>query len=166
MVSILAFVAIFALCGLMLWGSYKIEPHWVSRDGQRMIAYAQPMTSRGEALGRWREVRISDAGNGQVEVRTRRGTLAAPDRSAEASLKKMTRMGTVAKDRPLRSSLWRVSGASPEPPPRKVVYLLDGNDDALMPDLLAVRMPATSKAIPMFEALAMNKASSPSPRRD
>jgi len=158
MVSVLAFIAIFAVCGLMLWASYKIEPHWVSRDGQRTICYGQPMTNRGEPLGRWRELRVFDHGDGRVEVRTRRSSLASRDRSAEASLTKLTRMGTLAKEGSPRTSLWRVSGASPDPPPRKVVYLLDGNTDPLMPDLLAIRLPASSKAIPMFEALATNKS--------
>ena len=158
MVSILAFVAIFAVCGLMLWASYKIEPHWVSKDGERLICYGQGMTARGEPIGRWREVRVSRAEHGCVEVRTRRGSLAMRERPSDTDVK-FTKMGTIVKERGARASIWRVGGASSEPPPRKRVYLLDGNSDAGMPELLAIRVPATSRAISMLEELAVNKAS-------
>lgn len=155
--SFLAFLAIFALCGLMLWGSYQIEPHWVSKDGERLICYGQSMTSQGQPIGRWREVRVSRAEHGKVEVRTRRGSLAAKDRSPETSLQ-LSRMGTLVKERGQRASFWRVSGASEDPPPRKVIYLLDGNTDTGMPDLIALRMPTSSRAIPMLESMAVKKS--------
>ncbi|MEO6126351.1 MAG: hypothetical protein ABIR32_21840 [Ilumatobacteraceae bacterium] len=157
MVSILAFCAIFAVCGLMLWGSYKIEPHWVSKDGDRLVCYAQSMTSRGEPIGRWREVRISKFEHGQVEVRTRRGSFAAKDRWSDPN-PKISRMTRVMQERNARASLWRVSAASDDPPARKVVYLLDGNTDVGMPDLIALRMPSTSRAIPMLESMVANKS--------
>lgn len=159
MASTLAFVAILGLCALMLWGSYKIEPHWVSKDARRLVCYGQGMSNRGEPYGRWRELRLTIMGNGTVEVRIRHGTL-AKDRHTDG-----TRMASVSpfargtfKRGVKRVSYWRVNGASPDPPPRRIVYLLDGNDDPTMPELLAIRLPARSRAIPMLEELAINKS--------
>ncbi len=159
MASILAFVALLAVCGLMLWASYKMEPHWVSKDGQRLVCYGQGISHRGEPYGRWRELRLAKMSNGTMEVRPRRGTLVKDRHADGASVMGMAGMARgVARRRAQRVTYWRVNGASSDPPPRRIVYLLDGSHDPTMPELLAIRLPTKSRAIPMLEALAVNKS--------
>jgi hypothetical protein len=156
--SIVAFVGVLAVCGLMLWGSYKIEPHWVSKDGQRLVCYAQGISNRGEPYGRWREVRVTQMADGTVEVRPRHGTMLKDRHADGASFARMAGVGGMITSKAQRVSYWRVNGASPDPPPRRVVYLLDGNHDAGMPELIALRVPTKSRALPMLEGLASNKS--------
>lgn len=159
MVSVLAFLALLAVCGLMLWGSNKIEPHWVSKDAQRIVCYGQGISSRGEPYGRWREVRLTRAGDGTVEVRPRHGTLLKDRYAGGASIAGISGVGNaLVKRRAQRVTFWRVNGATPDPPPRRIIYLLDGNDDPTMPELLAIRLPTKSRAIPILESMAINKS--------
>ena len=156
--STVAFIGILAVCGLMLWASHKIEPHWVSKDGQRLVCYGQAISNRGEPYGRWRELRVTQMANGTVEVRPRRGTIVKDRHADGASFAKMAGLGNVVKSNAQRVSYWRVNGASADPPPRRIVYLLDGNNDPGMPELIALRVPTKSRAIPMLEGLASNKS--------
>lgn len=162
MASIVAFVAILAVCGLMLWASTKLEPHWVSKDGQRVVCAGQGISRRGETAGRWRELRITSMGNGTVEVRPRRGSLST-DRHAAHSYDRTNPRGMAGLPRGLlgnrapRVSYWKVSGATPEGGPRRAIYVLEGSGDPSMPEMLMIRLPKNSRAVPMLEALAVNK---------
>ncbi|MEO7398615.1 MAG: hypothetical protein ABIW84_08635 [Ilumatobacteraceae bacterium] len=162
MTPTLVFVAVLVVCGLMLWGSYKIEPHWVSRDGERVVCYGQGISNRGEPYGRWRELRLTKLRNGTVEVRPRHGSIVKDRHADGASIAGVAGMagfaGAMKKRRGQRISYWRVNGASADPPPRRIIYLLDGNDDPAMPELIAIRLPTKSRAIPMLEELAINKS--------
>jgi hypothetical protein len=165
MASTLSFLAIVAVCSLMLWAAYRIEPHWVSKDAQRMVCYGQGLGRDGQSDGRWREVRVAKVRDDTVEVRPRRGSLmnAGRDRSVP------TARSLVPKRLP-KASYWKVIGPSETPPRRRAVYLLDGGHDPGLPFMFALRMPANSKAIPMLDAVAANRyattpttASTPSP---
>lgn len=161
MVSILAFCAIFAVCGLMLWGSYKIEPHWVSKNGDRLICYGQGITRDGEVSGRWRELRISRVRDDTVEVRPRRGSLAV-DRPMGNPMRITASLG---RNRHIRkATYWKVAGQQPSPVRNRVLYMLDGNNEPSMPEMIAIRVPKTSRAIPMLDALHLNRAPTASRR--
>ena len=71
MLSALVLIGVLAACVLMLWLSYKIEPHWVSKDGNRLICYGQALSRGGTTSGRWRELRINRINNDTLEVRFR-----------------------------------------------------------------------------------------------
>ena len=52
-----------------------------------------------------------------------------------------------------KSSIWRVSAESPDPPKRRAVFLLSGHDSEGQPDMLALRLPANSRAIAVLREL-------------
>lgn len=162
MSSILLFIAVIAGCAGLLWLSYKIEPHWVSKDGERLVCAGQGISRFGDPQGRWREVRITRVSGDVIELRPRRGNFSA-DRSPAGSHRSVPDSPMTAGwtgfrvRRNPRVTYWRVSCASDNPPKRRAVYLLDGNTDQYMPDMIAIRLPANSRAIPMLEALATNK---------
>ncbi len=72
--STLALIGAFAICGLMLWGASKIEPHWVSKDGERFTCRVQRLGQYDAPLGSWREMRaIVEGGNLRLSARGLRG---------------------------------------------------------------------------------------------
>ena len=154
--SVLLFVAIVGVCGLMLWGSYKLEPHWVSKDGERVICYAQGLDQRGQSTGRWREVRITKIRADTVEVRPRRGSLMIDKHSQGSGI--VGGLGGMARRQAKhRASYWKVGGATETSLRKRVVYLLEGCNDPDLPHLLIIRLPTSSRAIAMLESLAVNK---------
>jgi hypothetical protein len=161
--SFLLFAAVVAVCLLMLWASYKMEPHWVSKDGERMICYGQCLSRGGQTMGRWREMRINRVQPNMLEVRPRRGTLAVDtpgSRTAGAAV------GGMLKRRAPKSSLWKVSGRTETPLRNRVMFVLDGNTDANLPDLIAIRLPKKSRAVSMLDEMSKTPTSSAPPNRE
>ncbi|MCU1398012.1 MAG: hypothetical protein JWN62_1121 [Acidimicrobiales bacterium] len=152
MASVLILIAVIGGCGLMLWASHKMEPHWVSKDGERMICFGQGMSRNGVPSGRWRELRISTTYGNRVEVRPRRGSLAI-DRPTGS----MASAAGLVRRRGPKGSTWSVVGQTETPLRNRVLYILGGNTDPNMPDMIAIRLPAKSKAIPVLEAIATNR---------
>lgn len=96
-----------AACGGMLWLASRIEPHYVSKDGMRMVARMQRLGEFDLPDGRWREMRIRvDGSRLMVTARGARG---------------MNLRG-----------FYTVAGKSPEPPARREVYVLHGDHRALL----------------------------------
>jgi hypothetical protein len=153
MTSFLILIAVLAGCGLMLWASYKIEPHWVSKDGQRLICYGQNLSRNGEPEGRFREVRAARVNDSLIEIRHK----ARRDKPADTA--GLLRNNVLSRKH-IPSSYWNVIGVSPEPPKGKVIFVLGGNHDPDQPPLLALRVPTKSKAIPMLDLLLANNSSS------
>ena len=101
MLSTLALFGAFAACGVMLWGSTKIEPHWVSKDGARFTCRVQRLGQHDAPVGSWREMRaIVDHGDLRLSARGMRGRDMYGD--------------------------YRVVAKSEYPPKGKVVYICDG----------------------------------------
>lgn len=161
----MALIGILAICAVMVWGSYKIEPHWVSRDGRRVICYGQGMSRRGATYGRWREVRVTSIGEGLVEVRPRRGSLAADRYADTPATPGLMGFGGGGR-RASKVSRWRVSGTPPQISGRRVIFQLNNTGGSALPDMVVIRLPAKSRAIPMLEELAKytadTEASAPS----
>ena len=130
-----------AVMGGMWWVGYRMEPHWVSRDGTRILCTAQELDG-GAAVGRPRETRL----------------FITPDGVLYATQKRMLRR---------RSSAWTLIGKSPDPPRRLQVYVAQQRADGhAVPAHLAIRIPARSRCIPMLDALltkAAVTASTPAP---
>lgn len=128
MVDVLTTVIALAAFGGLLWLAYRIEPHWASKDGRRMIARVQPLGNRDEPGGRWREMRASV--DGDTVILSTRG------------------LGSLG----LRSA-YRVRGKSPQPPKGRAIYILEGDRRLLL------RVPSTSRAIPVLDALIGSSSS-------
>ena len=151
MTDALLVLAVVAVCIAMLWASVKLEPHWVSKDGSRLICYGQGLTRAGIPIGRWRELRIMQVNNESVEVRPRRGSLSQQHNNANIGVRSWIN-GTSR-----RPTYWRVSGRTDSAAKRKVVYMLVSCNDPDAPDMLAIRLPADSRAVAMLESLAIDK---------
>lgn len=127
MSSVLWVVVPIAVVAFMYWLSFRIEPHWVSKDGQRFICSVQPITRRGEPEGRQKETRVAILSNGDLHISQRRV---------------------------LRKSLneeWYIAGKSPSPPKRRAVYVLNAVGDDGTAGQLALKLPDSSKAVPILD---------------
>ena len=100
-------VIIVGCAGLRAWAAFRIEPHWCSKDGRRMIARAQQLSQPNRSAARWSEVRVSVDGDAVV-LRTRAMRATA-----------------------LRGE-YRVVGKSPMPPKKQEIYVLRGEQEVLI----------------------------------
>lgn len=110
----------------MYWFAYRMEPHWVSKDGSRFLTTAQSLDRFGTALGRKVEVRASFLDNGHLLVSRR--MLARSD-----------------------SGVWRISAKSLDPPRGRAVYLLERVPPSDLGEMLMLRLPESSKAVPALD---------------
>ena len=125
--ELLGFLATIAVGGAVIWLALRIEPHWVSKDGQRFICRAQLIDDRGNTHGRWNEYRFRI---------TPEGLVAGGRRSL---LSRSTGGG------------WRVVARSDAAPRGKAVFLLQDPVDTH--NMLALRMPANSRAVDVLDDL-------------
>lgn len=122
-------IAVVAVCGVCLWLAYRIEPHWVSRDGHRFLTVAQELDQWGIPIGRRQEVRVRIDDEADTLVLSRRSLL-----------------------KPSQSQ-WVIDAKSPEPPKGRVVYLLKKVTSEPEIGQMALRLPDKSKVIPQLDAL-------------
>jgi hypothetical protein len=114
----------------LTWVGFRIEPHWVSKDPRRFLCNGQLLSNIGEPTGRWKETRVLVGTHGSVQ----------------ADQKRFLRRNF---------SNWTITAESPDPPRRRAVFLLRGNDAEGRAAMMALRLPATSRAVPILrEALA------------
>lgn len=125
--DLLTFVLVVAAGGALVWLAFRMEPHWVSKDGSRFICRGQLVDDRGNTQSRWNEYRFRITDDGEVAA-SRRGFVG--------------RSGT---------GLWRVAARSDDPPRRKAVFLMHPVRDA--GSMLAIRMPASSRAVDSLDDL-------------
>jgi len=100
-------IVIVAICGLLAWVAFRVEPHWCSKDGRRMIARAQLLPDPHQPASRWNEVRVFVSEN-TVILRTR---------------------GMRATE--LRGQ-YRVVAKSAEPPKKQEIYILHSDKEVLI----------------------------------
>ena len=115
--------------GAMYWLSFRIEPHWASKDGQRFVTTVQAITGRGEPEGRPKEARVAILTSGRLQLSQRR-----------------------ILGKPLNEQ-WTVAGKSPTPPKRKVVYVLNAVGDDGTAGQLALKLPEDSRAVPLLDEI-------------
>ena len=108
------------------WLAYRLEPHMVSRNGTRMLCSTQDLTDLASP-GRLRETRLTMLPDGEVLVSRKQG-LRRTD------------------------SIWRVEGRAPDQK-KLVVFLLGRTNGDGRRERLAVRVPATSRAVGILSAL-------------
>lgn len=125
--ELLGLLATIAIGGALVWLAFRMEPHWVSKDGQRFICRAQLVDDRGNTHGSWNEYRFRVTPDGLVE-------------GARRSLWSRSAGGG-----------WQVMARSPEAPARKAVYLLQ--DPTTPSNMIALRMPSNSRAVGVLDDL-------------
>ena len=128
-----------ALLAGLYYLAYRMEPHWVSKDGERFICMGQVMDHHGNPRSGWREYRVEVRWDGSIATRKR-------SRWVRADARK-----------------WRMRARSEDPPKRKAIYLLvaertdeDVKARRVSPfdaDLLAIRLPESSRAIAVLDGL-------------
>lgn len=116
------------VCAAMIYAAVRIEPHWASKDGTRFLTTAEVIDGRGEATERRREVRGAIRNDGVVML-------------ARRSLLRTT------------TQEMRVAAKSAHPPRRKAVYLLDTIPPSSDGAKMALRLPASSRAVAHLDAL-------------
>jgi hypothetical protein len=127
MSDVLWIIGFVGVIGGMWFVAYRMDPHWVSKDGERFIANGQLMDHYGNTLGGWREYRFEVLADGRVSSRRRSRYV------------------------PRDARVWRVRARSDETPPKKAMFVL-GEDDAAG-EMLAVRMPSSSRAVAVLDGL-------------
>jgi hypothetical protein len=118
-----------AACVGSLFLAYRIEPHYVSKKGDRFLCTAQWLSPKGGAAdGRRREVWINVLGAGQLQVDIKRH---------------------------LRHDLstWSLEGKAASPPPRKAVYVLRSITSLGTTERMAIRIPAKSRDVKSLDAM-------------
>lgn len=129
-----ALAAIVILVGLAI-AAFKIEPHWVSKDGHRFICKGQYVDDLGNVSGGWHEYRFRIDDNGEIEGK-RRSALGGR-----------------------HAGVWRMRVRSPDPPRRKAVYLLHPVRGT--GSMLAIRLPERSRAVAVLDELTRRAADGP-----
>ena len=130
MLSWLLLIAFLVGCVLLLWLSRRIEPHWVSKDGQQFTCrVAELYPDRGE-VGPWSEARVAINGDDALTVAVKPKLLRLPGHRS-----------------PIR--VLRVAGRADSDRKGLVVYMLTGPDAQM-----ALRIPKRSRAIATLDELA------------
>jgi hypothetical protein len=122
---IVGFVAV--LAGLY-YAAFRVDPHWVSKDGRRFVCHGQLVDRYGNTLQNWREFRFEVIDHKRIFARRR---------------SRWTRRN---------EGVWRVSAKSDNPPKNREVYLL-ASADSDNTDQMAIRLPASSRAVAVLEGL-------------
>jgi hypothetical protein len=119
-------------CVLLIWLSRRIEPHWVSKDGQQFTCrVAELHPERGE-VGAWTQARVAVNGDAGLTVAVKPKLFRLP--------------GTRS---PIR--MFRVEGRADSDRSGLVVYLLSGEDQ------MALRVPKRSRAVATLDELAADE---------
>jgi hypothetical protein len=133
MVDVLWGIASLAVLAGMAWLGYKIEPHWVSKDGERFLCVAQVLDHTGDPLTRWKECRVAIDGDWLRVDQKRRFR------------------------RPL-TTYWKLEAEGSNPPRRKIVFVGRRRTDDGIDEIISFRMPAKSRAAPRLRQLLPNAA--------
>jgi len=126
------------VCAGLFYLAYRMEPHWVARDGTRFLTTAQPIDKTGRTFSRKREMRVAILPGGDLML-SRRSLVRS------------------------KSSMWRVHGKSPAPPKGKEVYLLRSITPDPNGDMMTLRVPRKSRVVATMDDLIPGPVSAPAP---
>src|SRR3954451_3967033 len=146
------------LIGLYRW-TFRIESHWVSKDGRRFVCQVQPIRSPGAAEGRPGAAPGIDRPDGLVTLSLRRvGSTGADEGRPRESRVVVRPDGLLSLSRRREAdSDWRVVGRSPTPPNRRVIYVLRPADGST--DEVTMRLPENSRAVPVLDEILARRLS-------
>jgi hypothetical protein len=125
-------VVTFAVLGGLTYVGYSMEPHWVSKDGSRMMCVGQLLDEQHQPIGRWREVRAARLPDGAWHVSQRRRIAA----------------------RSLPGEYWTVEGEMPSPKSKRTQFVLRGRDSSGAATTLILRIPSSSRAVALLNESA------------
>ncbi len=133
--EILWWALIVAVVSALGWIGFRMEPHWVAKDGKAFTCRLQPIGGHGYSDGRWRDARAFIDDNGNVVVRSR-GAL----------------------NRMKLAPHYRVVSRSDTPPKGLAVYLIEGRRSGSGAaeggmEIAALRIPKSSRAVEHLDAL-------------
>ena len=118
---------VIVVMGGMWWIGYRMEPHWVSKDGDRFLCGTQEFF-HGSLAGHPRETQVAILAGGTLHI----------------TQKKMLRR---------QKSLWSLIGKSPDPPKRLEIYVAQQTVDGVPTStMLALRIPKKSKCVAILDA--------------
>ena len=129
MLSWVLLVLFLAGCVLLLWLSRRIEPHWVSKDGQQFTCRVADLAPERGEVGPWSEARVAINGDDAVTVAVKPKLFRRPGART-----------------PIR--IMRVRGRADSDRPGLVVYLLTGETQ------MALRVPRRSRAVATLDHLS------------
>jgi hypothetical protein len=121
-----------AVCTVLVYVGYRIEPHRVSKDGSRFLCTGQWLRGQTGPQGRRREVWVTVLENGELQVDVKR---------------------RLHHD----FTHWRIEGKAPTPPPRRAVYVLHSTDALGGIQRMTIRLPAKSRAIAILDDAFANR---------
>jgi hypothetical protein len=121
--------AFLAACVLLIWVSRRIEPHWVSKDGQQFTCRVADLHPERGEVGPWSEARVAINGDDGLTVAVKPKLLRLPGHRS-----------------PIR--IMRVVGRADSDRKGLVVYLLKGEEE------MALRLPRRSRAVARLDELA------------
>ena len=130
MLSWLLLIAFLVGCVLLLWLSRRIEPHWVSKDGQQFTCRVAELSPERGEVGPWSEARVAINGDDALTVAVKPKLLRLPGHRS-----------------PIR--VLRVAGRADSDRKGLVVYMLTGPEAQM-----ALRIPKRSRAIATLDELA------------
>lgn len=115
-----------AICAGMLYLGYRIEPHHVSRDGNRFLCTGQWLSAQGDTDGRKREVWVNVLPDGQLSVDVKRR---------------------------LKHDVthWWIEGKAAKPPPRRQVYVLRTINILGTTERMTIKVPSKSRAVSILD---------------
>ena len=120
-------VLILAVIGGMWWIGYRMEPHWISKDGERFVCGTQEFF-HGVLAGHPRETQVAIMAGGTLHI----------------TQKRMMRR---------QRNLWSLVGKSPDPPKRLEIYVAQQTVDGVATStMLALRIPKKSKCVAILDA--------------
>lgn len=128
LVDILWITLIIAVMAAMWWVAYRMEPHWVSRDGTRFLCTAQELDGVN-AVGRPRETRVLITHDGALYV----------------TRKRMLRRHT---------TMWTLIAKAPDAPRKIQIYVAKHRETGShVESHLALRIPAKSRCVKILDDL-------------
>ncbi len=111
----------------MWWLGYRMEPHWISKDGQRFMCGAQEFF-HGQLAGHPRETQVAFLGDGSLHI----------------TQKRMMRR---------QRSVWTLIGKAEDPPKRLEIYVAQQSVDGVKTaTMLALRIPKKSACTAVLDA--------------
>lgn len=127
--DVLSVAAAFTFCGLLALLAYRLEPHWVSKDGTRFLTVARYVNQWGLPFGRKFEVRVAIDHDSE--------SLLVSRRSLRRTLK----------------GVWMIESKLADPPKNKDVFVLKDVTGVDEIGNLWLTIPTKSKALPRLEAI-------------
>ncbi len=131
-------VLLLVVLGGMWWIGYRMEPHWISKDGQRFMCGAQEFF-HGQLGGHPRETQVAFLADDSLHI----------------TQKRMLRR---------QRSVWQLVGKAADPPKGLQIYVAQQSVDGVKTaSMLALRIPTKSRCTEALDAVLVKAGLMPAP---